>query len=1053
MTGARPETDGERAADPKALGARFDADYYEHHLGEPYRWEEPKWHEFFGRVADALVAELAPTTALDAGCGIGFLVHALRSRGVEAYGFDVSEYAIAQVPEELRAYCWVASITEELERDYDLITCIEVLEHLPAELSEPAIDNLARHTSRILFSSTPGDYREATHVNVQPMEHWIALFARGGFFRNVDFDATVVAPHAVLLERGGQTPVAVARDYERWHWRHRAELIELRNASGNRGQIDALQRRAESLEASAARSMELEAELERLREEGAQGGAEAALWGAWSETTGFRIFMRLAALRLELAPRGTVRDRLATGALRRIARLVRAARAPSWIASEQGMRAVLFYSGCPGDAKRYRCDHQAAELAVVGGTSDVAQEPELDLNEVIDRYAAFVLHRVAWSPALERFVLRAKALGKPVVFDTDDLVFDPDAAVHVAALTEMDEMDRSLFVHGLRRYRRTLRASDGVLVSTDPLREAAEGLHDNVEVAYNAVSDEMVRLSDAAARLRERGADARRRVTIAYFSGTPTHNRDFLEAADAVLWALENYPETRFLAVGHLSLDHRFDVFGARVEQVRLQPWQRLPELLARTDINLAPLEPGNPFTEAKSCLKYVEAGLVGTPTIASPRADFARAIEHGRNGLLADTPEEWRDALQELIESPERRSRIGDSAYEDVRRNHTVRARGRHFQQALGSLVGQDERPLTVNWVLRAPIAQRGGGYRTIFRLANHLGRQGHHVRVYVEPISHLARMSEADIVAFVERHFGPLEVEVHVGHDAIGPADATIATNWPTAPTVADHPASLFKLYLIQDYEPDFYEPEDVEALRAEQTYALPLRHVCYGPHLARVIEEHSGKPGDALDFALEPAFRMLVPPEERPGPPKVLFFARPDQRRRGYDLGLEALRLVKEAEPETEILFFGATDEELGRVPVPIQNLGVLDEEALARALNKTHVFLSFSFTNISHAPLEGMACGAAVVEVDVPWVRGMVEDGSNCLLAAPESEAVAASVLRLVREPELRHRLGRNGADAMVGASWERTGDQLERLLRETCFVRLEPLVPQGAAEAE
>ena len=96
-------------------------------------------------------------------------------------------------------------------------------------------------------------------------------------------------------------------------------------------------------------------------------------------------------------------------------------------------------------------------------------------------------------------------------------------------------------------------------------------------------------------------------------------------------------------------------------------------------------------------------------------------------------------------------------------------------------------ERPLTINWILRAPIAGTGGGYWTIFRLANFLGAAGHRVRVYVEPIAHLEGKSHAEIQEFTEKNFGPLHVQLVVGHERFLPADATIATNWPTAYTVA--------------------------------------------------------------------------------------------------------------------------------------------------------------------------------------------------------------------------------------------------------------------------
>jgi len=95
----------------RALAKLYDGEYYAHHLGTPYQWGDAVWQEFFGRIADVVVAKLAPRTVLDAGCGIGFLVAALRERGVEAFGIDISDYAISQVPTVIEAYCSVASVT------------------------------------------------------------------------------------------------------------------------------------------------------------------------------------------------------------------------------------------------------------------------------------------------------------------------------------------------------------------------------------------------------------------------------------------------------------------------------------------------------------------------------------------------------------------------------------------------------------------------------------------------------------------------------------------------------------------------------------------------------------------------------------------------------------------------------------------------------------------------------------------------------------------------------------------------------------------------------
>ncbi|HUY23737.1 MAG TPA: glycosyltransferase, partial [Candidatus Saccharimonadales bacterium] len=214
-----------------------------------YRWGESVWEEFFGNVAREVVARLHPSTALDAGCAIGFLVKSLRDLGVDAEGLDVSPWAINQVPADTRPYCRQGLVTDELSHDYDVITCIEVLEHLAPADAESAVGNLCRHGRVVLFSSTPAHFDEVTHVNVRPPDYWAGLFARHGFYRDFDFDAGFISPDAVLFR-----PVPhlgqVIRAYERQLWDTQRELrglqahrehlhAELQRLLGDRDQASA----------------------------------------------------------------------------------------------------------------------------------------------------------------------------------------------------------------------------------------------------------------------------------------------------------------------------------------------------------------------------------------------------------------------------------------------------------------------------------------------------------------------------------------------------------------------------------------------------------------------------------------------------------------------------------------------------------------------------------------------------------------------------------------------------------------------------------------------
>src|SRR5262249_10582784 len=156
------------------------------------------WLRFFGYMAERIVSDIRPASVLDAGCAMGILVEALRDRGVEAYGIDISEYALANVREDIKAHCRLASVTEPFPDRYALITCIETLEHLPPLDSEQAVANICAHTDDVLFSSTPNNFKEVTHNNVRGVEYWAELFGRHGLYRDVDYDpSTYIAPWAV----------------------------------------------------------------------------------------------------------------------------------------------------------------------------------------------------------------------------------------------------------------------------------------------------------------------------------------------------------------------------------------------------------------------------------------------------------------------------------------------------------------------------------------------------------------------------------------------------------------------------------------------------------------------------------------------------------------------------------------------------------------------------------------------------------------------------------------------------------------------------------------
>jgi 2-polyprenyl-3-methyl-5-hydroxy-6-metoxy-1,4-benzoquinol methylase len=219
---------------PEDLAGYYDVHYYANYAGgQTYSRESPIWQEFFGVMADRIIAEIRPRSVLDVGCSVGVLVEALRDRGVEAWGIDISEYAIDHVRPDIRPYCRVASITDDLQRWYDLIVCLEVIEHLPEEQVHDAVANVATHTAQVLFGSTPDDFGDPSHFNVKPSDYWVGLFARHSIYRDVEFDGSYISPHAMLLRRAHDPAISVIRAYERKAARLERQVAEVRSVNMN----------------------------------------------------------------------------------------------------------------------------------------------------------------------------------------------------------------------------------------------------------------------------------------------------------------------------------------------------------------------------------------------------------------------------------------------------------------------------------------------------------------------------------------------------------------------------------------------------------------------------------------------------------------------------------------------------------------------------------------------------------------------------------------------------------------------------------------------------
>lgn len=327
---------------------------------------------------------------------------------------------------------------------------------------------------------------------------------------------------------------------------------------------------------------------------------------------------------------------------------------------------------------RYRVSQKAEVLESMGHPTKVISWTDSHAClSALPTHGAVIFYR---TPAVKEVVLlarEARRLGLATFFEIDDLVFDPEEYPRNSNLLALEKSEQLVLLRGAELYRDMLGHVDHAIGSTElitgRLRALAPGQAFTVENALDRT------LLDAAERRFPRAASAP--VTIGYGSGTRTHDADFALVANPLARVMAEHPSVRLLLAGPLLLPAALEPFQERIIRIPLMGFEGYLSTLARCDINLAPLEPGL-FNDAKSNIKFLEASVLGLPSICSPREEFKNVIRDGENGFLAAGDEEWHRKLAALVADPDLRARMGQRARGEVLATHDPQTRTRRQLQ-----------------------------------------------------------------------------------------------------------------------------------------------------------------------------------------------------------------------------------------------------------------------------------------------------------------------------------------------------------------------------------
>jgi glycosyltransferase involved in cell wall biosynthesis len=250
-----------------------------------------------------------------------------------------------------------------------------------------------------------------------------------------------------------------------------------------------------------------------------------------------------------------------------------------------------------------------------------------------------------------------------VVYDIDDLLFEEAGVSYLSRIGKRGPGEIS------SRYMEAMRQADVVFASTEYLAERARSFHPDVRTIRNGLCKAYQERAEEV--FTNRTESGRSGCTFGYLSGSRTHDRDLASIAEALARVLANRHDTRLLVVGPLSVPAVLRKFSGRVEHRDLVPYLELPAVYQEIDVNLAPLEHHEPFCRGKSELKFIEAGACGVPSIVSPIPVHRSVIRSGENGFVADDGE-WEDVLRWIVDQPDLRRSIGESASVLVRNRYS---------------------------------------------------------------------------------------------------------------------------------------------------------------------------------------------------------------------------------------------------------------------------------------------------------------------------------------------------------------------------------------------
>ena len=507
-------------------------------------------------------------------------------------------------------------------------------------------------------------------------------------------------------------------------------------------------------------------------------------------------------------------------------------------------------------------------------------------------------------------------------------------------------------------------------------------------------------------------------IIIGYFSDNISHNSNFKIIIPYLTKILLEFRNVKLLLLGEQDLPNDLKDFSSQVIIQKFIDKKKLPELIARMDINIVPLK-NCIFNEAKSENEWFEAALVKVPTIASNVGGFKKAIFHGKTGLLCTNPEEWYNAMKTLIINDLLRQNIASNAYEVCKEKYNALSTGNKLAKYLNSFANRN-----IGFVL--PSLFISGGIYVVLEHASILQDSGWDVNFLIPD-------TNINFIEFKGHKFNAINLANSMMEAQY---DILVATLYTTLFIVLNYTKVKRRLYLVQGYETDFFSYGDIERSIAEKTYSIPfgLEYITISKWCETWLKEkYKQKPvfaPNGIDLnSFKEHKRELNKTKIR-----ILIEGNSLSLKKNVDESFKIVEKLDKNKYEIWYMSYQGKPKNWYRID---KFLSKIPYDKVGNVYKQCDILIKSSyFESFSYPPLEMMATGGYCIVVPNDGNIEYLKNEENCLFyKLGDIDSAIHSIERLISDIKLQQRLYENGLDTAKKRDWKNLKNQILSLYEQ------------------